>query len=291
VRLGRAVQQLADEAAGEDAVLALGDRAQGAGEAQAARDDARQLQGRGGDEPDPLAGVEVHLGEGAGALPDAVGHQLVVDLLAQLDELGDGLTGDEGQGLLAVGADVLGRALAAEPELQLLPDEPAHVRAGEEVPGGQAAGEVEDRRAHHHGVVDVEERRRREVGRDACRRRHLVDVRGVGRRGRGRRAPARELAVGGTVDPAGGVRGGACAVRHRLEELRRGGRAEGGVPHRGLGGGLPGASRRVALRLYPALAPSSHRRVLPVSSPPVSSPSRDPAAGVGRARPRRCSPP
>ena len=208
-------------------------------------------------------GVEVHLGEGAGALPDAVGHQLVVDLLTELDELGHGLTGDEGQGLLAVGADVLGRALAAEPELQLLPDEPAHVRAGEEVPGGQATGEVEDRRAHHHGVVDVEERRGREVGRHARRRRHLVDVRGVGRRGRGRRAPARELAVGGAVDPARGVRAG--AVRHRLEELRRGGRAEGGVPHRGLGGGLPGASRRVALRLYPALAPSSHRRVLPVS--------------------------
>ena len=63
--------------------------------------------------------------------------------------------------------------------------------------------------------------------------------------------------------PPRGVRAG--AVRHRLEELRGGGRAEGGVPHRGLGGGLPGASRRVALRLYPALAPSSHRRVLPVS--------------------------
>ncbi len=41
--LGRAVQRLADEPAGVDAVLDLGDRAQRAGQAEPARDDAGEL--------------------------------------------------------------------------------------------------------------------------------------------------------------------------------------------------------------------------------------------------------
>ena len=41
-----------------------------------------------GDQPDSLARVEVHLGEGSGAGPDLVRHQLVIDLLAETDQFG-----------------------------------------------------------------------------------------------------------------------------------------------------------------------------------------------------------
>ena len=95
--LGRPVQRLADQPAGVDAVLDLGDRAERAGQPEPAGDQRREL-GRGrGDQPDPLAGVEVQLGERPGARPDAVGHQLVVDLLAESDDLLDGVTGDEAE--------------------------------------------------------------------------------------------------------------------------------------------------------------------------------------------------
>ncbi len=93
VRLGRAVQDLADQPAGVVAVDALGDRAQRAGQPQPAGDDQRQLDRGGGDQPDPLPGVEVHLGQRPGAGPDPVGHQLVVDLLAERRELGDRTAG------------------------------------------------------------------------------------------------------------------------------------------------------------------------------------------------------
>ena len=72
--LGRAVQQLADQAPGVHAVVVLGDRAERAGQPEPAGDDRGQLERGRGDQPDPLPGVEVHLGERPGARPDPVGH-------------------------------------------------------------------------------------------------------------------------------------------------------------------------------------------------------------------------
>ena len=122
----------------------------------------------GGHQPDPLARVEVHLGQRPGARPDLVGHHLVEDLLADAGELGDGVPGDERQRRLA-------RLVRRCPSprrptsrnLRLLPGEPADVARREELPAVQAAGQVEDRGALHHGVVDVEERRGVRVGRRA----------------------------------------------------------------------------------------------------------------------------
>jgi hypothetical protein len=53
----------------------------------------------------------------------------------------------------------------AQPKRHLLPAEGQEVTPGEEVASGQAAGEVVDRRALHHRVVDVEERGDSGVGR------------------------------------------------------------------------------------------------------------------------------
>ncbi len=164
MRLGAAVQHVPDEPAGVDAVGALGDRAQRTGEAESARDDGGEFDRRRGDQPHPLPRVEMHLGERPGAGPDLVGHQLVEDLLADLHHLVDGAPGHEGQGLFPAGLHTLVVLPAADPELDLLPGEPGQI-GGAEVPAGrQAAGEVEDRRAHHHRVVHVEERGGGQVG-------------------------------------------------------------------------------------------------------------------------------
>jgi hypothetical protein len=102
-------------------------------------------------------GVQVALNERAGALPDAVGHGVVVDLLTQGYQVLDVVPGDEGQGGLAGGVDVLGLLASGHPEHRLPPREPHQVPGGEQVAGGQPAGEVVDRRAAHQRVVHVEE--------------------------------------------------------------------------------------------------------------------------------------
>ncbi len=50
-----------------------------------------EVGGGGRDEPDPLPGVQMTLREVPGAFPDAIGHCLVVDFLAQRHDLGDGV--------------------------------------------------------------------------------------------------------------------------------------------------------------------------------------------------------
>ena len=85
---------------------------------------------------------------------------LVEDLLAELLELGDGVAGDEAQRRRAGLGDVLGVLDADDPEVGLLPGRAEDVAGREELAPVQPAGEVEDARALHHGVVDVEERRR-----------------------------------------------------------------------------------------------------------------------------------
>ena len=150
---------------------------------------AGQLDRGRGHQPHPLPGVEVLLRERPGARPDAVGHQLVVDLAAGLHDLVDRPPRDERQRVLPDGPDVVGAALAAgDAELGLLPDEPGHVAGREVLAGGQAAGEPEQRGAHHHRVVHVEERGRGGVRGDGGRRR---DVGGRGGRGAGHVGPRR----------------------------------------------------------------------------------------------------
>lgn len=143
--------------AGVDAVDGLRDRAERARQAEPPGDDRGGLQRRGGHQPDPLPGVEVRLGHGAGARPDLPGHVLVVDLLADGHQFLDAVALDDGQravpGVLHV-RRVLG---AREPEVRLLPGESEQVPLVEELPLVQAAAEVEERGALHHGVVEVEE--------------------------------------------------------------------------------------------------------------------------------------
>jgi hypothetical protein len=95
------VQRLADQPAGVEAVLDLADRAERTGEPEPLGDDAGQLDGGGGHQPDPLPGVEVLLRERPGAGPDPALHELVVDLLAVGDDVGDRLAGDQAEGLVA----------------------------------------------------------------------------------------------------------------------------------------------------------------------------------------------
>lgn len=152
------MQRLADQLAGVHAVDGLGDRAQGAGQAEAAGDHLGDLHGRGRDEPDLLAGVEVGLGQGAGARPDALGHVLVVDLLADDRQFGDAVALDDGERGVLGFLHVLGVLGAGQPEPRLLPGESGQVAGLEELPLVQAAAEVEERGALHDGVVEVEER-------------------------------------------------------------------------------------------------------------------------------------
>lgn len=155
--LGGAVEQVADQAAGVDAVLGLRDGAEGTGQAEALGDHAGQLHRGRGDQPDSLTGVEVCLRDGAGARPDTVGHHLVVDLLAQPDDLLDLAARHKRQRGLPGLCDVGGVLVAADPEDHLAEREPEQVLAGEQASGGEAPGEMVDGRAAHHGVVDVEE--------------------------------------------------------------------------------------------------------------------------------------
>jgi hypothetical protein len=159
-RLRLAVQHGAHETPGVDAVDGLGDGSEGAGETQPVGDDGRQFDGGGGDEPDAPPVLEVALCQRCRARPDAVGHLLVVDLLAECDDVGDPLAGHEGEGRFAAALQV-GRVLAAQPQPHLARGEADEVTPGEQVAGGHAPREVVDRRADHDRVVDVEEGGRR----------------------------------------------------------------------------------------------------------------------------------
>jgi hypothetical protein len=158
------VQHLAHQLTGVDAVDVFGDGSQGAGETEPSGDDVGDLDRRGRHQPHPLAAVEVLLGDRSRAGPDALGHVLVEDLLADLLQLTDRVPLDEGQrGRPGLG-DVLGVLDTGDAEVHLLPDRAEDVAGREELAAMQPAREVEDRRALHDRVVDVEERRRRDVG-------------------------------------------------------------------------------------------------------------------------------
>src|SRR5664279_697261 len=172
LRLRRPVQWLADEPAGVDAVLHLGNRAEGAGQGQPAGDDARELHRRRGDQPYSLTAGEMLLGQRPGARPDALSHHLVVDIFAERDDFLDVVTGHEGQGSLARFGHVL-HALAADPEPHLPPGEASQIRGRKELARRQSLGEVVDRRTLHDGVVDIEERGSRPIDRSGQVRLHL----------------------------------------------------------------------------------------------------------------------
>jgi hypothetical protein len=69
----------------------------------------------------------------------------------------------KGQRFATAGGDVVAVLSAEYLELGLRVDESEDVAIGEVLSGGQAAPEVDQRRALHQGVVDVEERRRGQV--------------------------------------------------------------------------------------------------------------------------------
>ena len=97
------------------------------------------------------------LGQCPGAGVDLLGHRLVEDFLTEPDDLVHAAAGDERQCLLPGVADVVQVFGAEQPESELAESESDQVTAVEVVAGGQSAGEMEDRSADHHRVVDVEE--------------------------------------------------------------------------------------------------------------------------------------
>ena len=70
------------------------------------------------------------LGQLPGAFPDPVGHRVVVDLLAERDDVVHPVAGDERQRRLAGGVDMVGVLGAPQPEGELAPGQPDQVRAG-----------------------------------------------------------------------------------------------------------------------------------------------------------------
>src|SRR6478672_7423715 len=129
-------------------------------------------------------GVEVHLRERAGARPDFVGDDLVVDLLADSHQLRGGAALDERQRLAPARGHVLAVLTPRELELGLRVYESAQIAVGEVLAGGQTAGEVHQRRAVHERVVDVEERCRGQIRRRGRRGGDGLDLE-VGDGGRG----------------------------------------------------------------------------------------------------------
>ena len=162
--------------------------------------------------------AQMALGEFPRALPDPVGHRVVVDLLAERDDVSDLVPGHEGQRGLPGGVDVVGVLGAAQPERHLAPGHPGQVPGPEHLAGGEAAGEVVDRGAAHHRVVDVEERPGRRIG----HRRRLLHV--GGRRGglAGHRRAARPCAFLAAVSSHRAYRRGPGRMAVRAGDSRPG---------------------------------------------------------------------
>ena len=127
---------------------------------------AGHLHRRRGDQPDLLADVQVHLGHGPGPGPDPGRDRLLVDLVADLLHLGHGVTGDEAEGRAASVLDVPRVLPAGQPEVRLQPDALEDHPGGEEAAPVEPLGQMEQRRALDHGVVQVEERGGRGIGAD-----------------------------------------------------------------------------------------------------------------------------
>ena len=164
MRFAEAVQDIADEAAGEHSVDRFRDGAQRSGQAQPLGDGRGQFVRRCGDQPDLLPGIEMHLHQGTGTGPDLVGEDLVVDFRAECGQLLSRSAFDERQCLASALGDIVAVLLAGQLELRLGVNELPHLAVPEVLTGGQAATEVHQRRSLHQGVVDVEKGGRGQVG-------------------------------------------------------------------------------------------------------------------------------
>ena len=115
-----------------------------------------------------------------------------------------------------------------ELELGLRVDESAQIAVGEVLAGGQAAGEVHQRRAVHERVVDVEERRGGQIGRRGRRGGDGLDLE-VGDGGLGAGLAGQRLFSGLDVGSPGfghGINskspgGDTCGVNRQVELLTR----------------------------------------------------------------------
>ena len=159
LRLGEPVERSPHELAGVDAPADLRDGAECACQPEVLGDDGGQLDRGGGDQPHPLTGIEVILRERQGAGDEFVGHLLVEDLLAEVDEFIDPPPRDERECGRGGGCHVLEVLGSAQHEPELAPPEVHDLTCIEEAPACQPHGEVEDARPAHDRVVDVEERR------------------------------------------------------------------------------------------------------------------------------------
>ena len=187
-RLGlrRPVHQVTHQPPGVRPVDDLGHRADGTGQAEPGGDHPADLHRGGADQPHPLAGVQVTLGElvGAGPDPGAIISSKISS--ARCSTSSTRQPCDEGQRGLLGQRHVTGVLPGQQPEPELLPGEPGQVGGGEVVAGGEPTGEPVDRGALHHRVVHVEERR---GGRVRCGDRGQVGLR-----------PARSVPLGVGAD-------------------------------------------------------------------------------------------
>ncbi len=277
------MQRLADQAAGVEAVDGLGDGAEGAGQAEAPGDGLGDLHRGRRHQPHLLAGVEVGLGQGAGSAPDAAGDVLVVDVVADHPKFLDAVALHDGQGGVAGLLHVGGVLDAGQPEVGLLPGEPQQVAGVEKSPLVEAPAEVEQGRALHDRVVQVEEGRGAGVAEDRepgllleCEgglagdlRRGLAGqdaaCRGEALSGEEPSKSGHAVSISTSWDGFGAARLSSCehrgaGPRARGREGRRRARGPGGVrPGRPAGGTRPRARRCAAGRR---------------SGPPGSVPSR-----------------
>ena len=219
------------------------------------------LDRRGGDQPDPLALVEVQLGEGQGAGGDPVHHRLLEDLLAELLELecrcGPAM---KARAEARVSATCSGSSDADQPEVRLLLRRPSDVAGREEPPAVEPPGQVEDARALHHACC---RRRRTRPLRVGGRRQGVLDL--GGRRGRltGHRRTALEVERGERSCGPDRLRGSGAATNplwnHRpmsldtIDGRRRGRSARPGR--------RPGGSAAAQRRRRDALVEPSGRRL------------------------------
>ena len=236
--LAGAVEDVADQAAGEDAVLDLRHRAQRTGQPQPLGDDLRQLHRGRRHQPHLLARLQVQVRQLAGAVVHAVADDLVENLLRQRGRLVDPVPLDELQGLLARRGDVVGIFRAGHAELDLLPQHPRQLTPAEKAAARQTRPEQEDGRALHQRVVHVEEGGGPDVLRDVrVRVTEAVDAaRRVGRPVH-RPETGEQLLHVDVVQLAQRGQGGGLAgrpLRLRVERLQHHGLQE--MPHVALGG-------------------------------------------------------
>tara|TARA_R110000868_G_scaffold411750_1_gene708708 strand:+ start:13864 stop:14553 length:690 start_codon:yes stop_codon:yes gene_type:complete len=162
--LALGVEHVTDQFPGVDAVDGLHLGAERAGESQLAGDQVADLPGCRRDEPDLVAFAQVVAGE-----LDRLGVEprldpTLPDALAESDDLLASVAGGEPEGALT-GRDEVQVVLADRDESGLMPDEAPDVAPAHESACHGFAADLEDARAAHERVVDIEERDDRAIAR------------------------------------------------------------------------------------------------------------------------------